>query len=125
VNAGSDTPVSGAACTGNVVVWVAIVLALLCDLGEFFATLAVKSFNRKVRPDIAKCTKTIFVLLVYLCDLSEFFATLAVKSFKRGVRQLIANAAPEHLLFRFFLSPESMPRAMDKDVFQSGLTHRH
>ncbi len=100
-------------------------LALLCDLGEFFATLAVKSFNRKVRPDIAKCTKTIFVLLVYLCDLSEFFATLAVKSFNRGVRQLIANAAPEHLLFRFFLSPESMPRAMDKDVFQSGLTHRH
>ena len=97
-------------------------LALLCDLGEFFATLAVKSFNRKVRPDIAKCTK---VLLVYLCDLSEFFATLAVKSFNRGVRQLIANAAPEHLLFRFFLSPESMPRAMDKDVFQSGLTHRH
>ncbi len=100
-------------------------LALLCDLGEFFATLAVKSFNRKVRQDIAKCTKTIFVLSFNLCDLSEFFATLAVKSFNRGVRQLIANAAPEHLLFRFFLSPESMPRAMDKDVFQSGLTHRH
>ena len=100
-------------------------LALLCDLGEFFATLAVKSFNRKVRQDIAKCTKTIFVLSFYLCDLSEFFATFAVKSFLNAGCALIANAAPEHLLFRFLLSPESMPRTMDKDVFQRGLTHRY
>jgi len=57
------------------------VLALLCDLGESFATFAVKSFNCKVRQDIAKCAKKIFFLLFYLCDLSEFFATFAVKSF--------------------------------------------
>jgi len=62
------------------VVWVAIVLALLCDLGESFATFAIKSFNRKVRQDIAKCAKKISFLLFYPCDLSELFATFAVKS---------------------------------------------
>src|SRR5207244_13308128 len=102
----------------------------LCS--PFFAILANSSRPWRLRALTAKCAKisqsarrqssfscSIFAIL------ANSFRPWRLRAFKRGVRQLIANAAPEHLLLRFFLSPESIRRAMDKDIFQSGLTTRH
>src|SRR5205809_1989260 len=102
----------------------------LCS--PFFAILANSSRPWRLRALTAKCAKISQSARRQSSFSWSIFAILAnslrpwrLRAFKRGVRQLVANAAPEHLLFRFLLSPESMPRAMDKDVFQRGLTHRH
>src|SRR5437016_11957297 len=79
----------------------------LCS--PFFAILANSSRPWRLRALTAKCAQISQSARRQSSFSWSIIATLAVKSFNRGVRQLIANAAPEHLLFFFFLSPESKP----------------